>query len=101
MLEIEMKFPVSDFATVQQQWREWGAEKGRPARGWTTTLTPPTAILLGPTSALRLRRIGQANFVTYKGPKQDTFTKTRTDIEVTPGRGISPWPRILAASSST
>jgi adenylate cyclase class 2 len=32
--------------------------------------------------ALRQRSIGPANFVTYKGPKLDPRTKTRTEIEV-------------------
>ena len=29
-----------------------------------------------------MRRIGSANYVTYKGPKRDVQTKTRTEIEV-------------------
>src|ERR1700688_1176895 len=32
--------------------------------------------------ALRIRRIGQANYVTYKGPKLDTTTKTRRELEL-------------------
>ena len=32
--------------------------------------------------ALRLRKVGEKNFVTYKGPKLDTTTKTRTEIEI-------------------
>ena len=31
--------------------------------------------------ALRLRQVGEANFVTYKGPKIDKTTKTRREIE--------------------
>ena len=31
--------------------------------------------------ALRLRQVGEANFVTYKGPKIDASTKTRREIE--------------------
>ena len=37
--------------------------------------------------AFRLRRIGQSNCLTYKGPKRDTETKTRTEIEVPLGDG--------------
>src|SRR5262249_10306128 len=37
--------------------------------------------------ALRLRRIGAANLVTYKGPKRDAQTKTRTEIEVSLAEG--------------
>ena len=32
--------------------------------------------------ALRLRRIGEFNFITYKGPKLDATTKTRREIEI-------------------
>ena len=32
--------------------------------------------------AFRLRRIGSENRLTYKGPKRDAATKTRTEIEV-------------------
>ncbi len=32
--------------------------------------------------ALRIRRVGQHNFVTYKGPKIDQTTKTRREIEL-------------------
>jgi adenylate cyclase class 2 len=32
--------------------------------------------------ALRLRQVGTANYVTYKGPKVDPHTKTRREIEL-------------------
>src|SRR5262249_34999461 len=32
--------------------------------------------------ALRLRQVGQSNFITYKGPKLDATTKTRREIEL-------------------
>src|SRR5687768_6602713 len=32
--------------------------------------------------ALRIRRIGERNFVTYKGPKIDAETKTRRELEL-------------------
>jgi adenylate cyclase class 2 len=37
--------------------------------------------------ALRIRRIGDKNFLTYKGPKIDTTTKTRREIEVSVAQG--------------
>ena len=30
--------------------------------------------------AFRIRRMGEKNFLTYKGPKRDTDTKTRIEI---------------------
>ena len=35
-----------------------------------------------------MRRVGPANFVTYKGPKRDAQTKTRTEIEVALHEGV-------------
>jgi hypothetical protein len=32
--------------------------------------------------ALRLRRVGEVNFITYKGPKLDAITKSRHEIEL-------------------
>jgi adenylate cyclase, class 2 len=32
--------------------------------------------------ALRLRRVGSCNFITYKGPKIDAATKTRRELEL-------------------
>src|SRR3712207_4870783 len=37
--------------------------------------------------AVRVRSIGARNFATYKGPKRDRQTKTRTEIEVPLGDG--------------
>src|SRR5690606_37654429 len=35
-----------------------------------------------PDEALRIRRVGEQNFVTYKGPKLDPQTKTRRELEL-------------------
>lgn len=82
MLEVEMKFRLTDAAALEQ--RLAGLEVGEP-----TVLTEEDHYFNAPDrdfaftdEALRLRRIGQANFVTYKGPKQDLQTKTRPEIEV-------------------
>ena len=45
--------------------------------------------------ALRIRRVGSFNFLTYKGPKQDRQTKTRTEIEV----ALAPGPEAAEAMS--
>jgi adenylate cyclase class 2 len=48
--------------------------------------------------ALRIRCIGPANYVTYKGPRRDTTTKTREEIELAlpPGEaGANDFARLL------
>ena len=38
--------------------------------------------------ALRLRQVGENNYITYKGPKLDTTTKTRREIEISLPDGL-------------
>ena len=50
--------------------------------------------------ALRLRRKGDANYITYKGPKIDATTKTRREIELPLGPGpesLASWTALLEA----
>ena len=50
--------------------------------------------------ALRLRRKGDANCITYKGPKIDATTKTRREIELplAPGpESLASWTALLEA----
>ena len=52
--------------------------------------------------ALRLRRVGDENRVTYKGPKLDALTKTRREIElpIEPGKaGLARFAELLEALS--
>src|SRR5439155_13134616 len=82
MLEVEMKFPVVDFAPLEAKLREWGAHAVGMRQEAYHYFNAPDRHFARTDEALRLRRIGPANFVTYKGPKRDLQTKTRTEIEV-------------------
>src|ERR671922_2772590 len=82
MLEIEMKFPVPDFADLQRRLAEWGSVPATVREDADEYFNAPDRDFARTDEALRLRRIGPANFVTYKGPKRDPQTKTRTEIEV-------------------
>jgi adenylate cyclase, class 2 len=82
MLEIEMKFPVDDFAPIQSRLAEWGAAAGTRRTDVDQYFNAPDRDFARTDEALRVRRIGPSNFVTYKGPKRDAQTKTRTEIEV-------------------
>ncbi len=82
MLEIEMKFPVTDFAALERRLSEWGASAPASREDADEYFNAPDRDFARTDEALRVRRIGSANHVTYKGPKRDTQTKTRTEIEV-------------------
>jgi adenylate cyclase class 2 len=82
MLEIEMKFPVADFSTLERSLRQQGARPIADLEEADHYFNAPDRDFARTDEALRLRRVGSANFVTYKGPKRDAQTKTRTEIEV-------------------
>ena len=82
MLEVEMKFPVQEFTTLESRLHQSGARRTAVLREADHYFNAPDRDFARTDEALRLRRIGPANFVTYKGPKRDALTKTRTEIEV-------------------
>jgi len=87
MLEIEVKCPVRDFAPVKRRLAEWGANADPPRQEADHYFNAPDRDFARTDEALRLRRIGQQNWITYKGPKLDKQTKTRTEIELPLGDG--------------
>jgi adenylate cyclase class 2 len=82
MLEIEMKFRVTDFGKVADKLRQWQARADDPIQEADHYYNAPDRDFGRTDEAYRLRRIGAANIVTYKGPRQAGLTKTRTEIEV-------------------
>jgi adenylate cyclase class 2 len=97
MLEVEMKFPMADFASLERQLSAWGAS-GATRSDADHYFNAPDRDFARTDEALRVRSIGPANFVTYKGPKRDAQTKTRTEIEVglVPGEeGAEAFRRLL------
>jgi pantoate--beta-alanine ligase len=83
LLEIEMKFPVADFTRVERRLAEWGASADPPREDADHYYNAPDRDFARTDEALRLRRIGPANLLTYKGPKLDPQTKTRAEVEIT------------------
>ena len=87
MLEVEMKFPGADFAAAERRLAEWGAKADPAITEADHYFNAPDRDFARTDEALRLRRIGPANFVTYKGHKRGTRGKTRTEVEVPLGEG--------------
>jgi adenylate cyclase class 2 len=82
MLEVEVKYAGADHDALERQLRLWGAAEEPPRHDADHYFNAPDRDFAATDEALRLRRIGDKNFVTYKGPKCDALTKTRTEIEV-------------------
>src|SRR5437016_12085546 len=82
MVEVEMKLPVADFAPLEQKLVAWGATKVKTRQEEDHYFNAPDRDFAQTDEALRLRRVASSNFLTYKGPKLDPQTKTRTEIKV-------------------
>lgn len=89
MVEVEVKYPVSSFEGFEQWLADQGAVGPNRIREEDHYFQPPDRDFSASDEALRLRTTASANVLTYKGPKRDQQTKTRTEVEVplAPGEG--------------
>jgi adenylate cyclase class 2 len=87
MLEVEMKFHVDDLKALADRLAQSSVEEPTVRRDSDQYFNAPDRDFAQTDEALRIRRTGDGNFVTYKGPKRDALTKTRTEIEVPLGDG--------------
>jgi adenylate cyclase, class 2 len=85
--EVEQKFFVQDTAVIERKLREVGAQEAARLEQVDIYFNHPSRDFSQTDEALRIRQVGQANFITYKGPKVDAITKTRREIEVPLGEG--------------
>jgi adenylate cyclase, class 2 len=80
--EVEMKFPVTDAAALESRLRELGAVVSAAQTEVDVYFAHPARDFARTDEALRIRRKGSGNFITYKGPKIDATTKTRREIDL-------------------
>jgi len=102
--EVEMKFPVSDMTALEQQLEALGAVISVAQVEIDTYFAHPARNFAQTDEALRVRRKGSASFVTYKGPKLDTTTKTRHEIDLplpTGEKAAHAWMDLWAALGFT
>lgn len=89
MLEVEVRYRYADRAAIIAQLTAWGAVLSQDRTDVDQYFNPPDRDLKASDEAFRLRRIGTVNCLTYKGPKRDSETKTRTEIELLLAEGDS------------
>ena len=87
MLEVEVKYRNADRAAAVATLLDWGATLAQDRTDADLYFQGPDRDFKATGEAFRLRRIGAKNYLTYKGPKRDTETKTRPEIEVPLGEG--------------
>lgn len=80
--EVEQKHHVPDVAVLLKVLAERGAEVGPPVEQADQYFAHPCRDFAKTDEALRIRTVGDKSFVTYKGPKIDTTTKTRRELEL-------------------
>lgn len=81
--EVELKFHLTDRASVQSQLEALGAVRGLIQVQSDQYLAHPVRDFAETDEALRIRSIGDENRLTYKGPVLDAATKTRHESELT------------------
>ncbi len=80
--EVEQKFPVTDMPALESKLAEIGATISEPKLEVDLYFAHPARDFAKTDEALRIRRKGPLNFITYKGPKIDRTTKTRHEIDL-------------------
>jgi len=80
-LEVEQKFRVADPAALRKRLESLGIRFAAPFRQVDAYFNHPARDFAVSDEALRIRSIGDKNFVTYKGPKLDKAVKTRKELE--------------------
>jgi len=99
-LEVEQKFRVADWADIERRLSAMGAQIEPPVAQSDVYFAHPSRDFAQTDEALRIRRVGRRNFITYKGPKLDATTKTRRELELplTPGeRAAAGFAELFAA----
>lgn len=79
--EVEKKFWVDDLEAVKRQIRDMGVSVEVAVEQTDYYFNHPARDFGETDEALRLRRIGDQNFITYKGARIDSTTKTRRELE--------------------
>jgi len=80
--EVEQKFRLSDVQKVAAKLTELGVRFTEASQQTDRYFNHPARDFAKTDEALRLRQVGEENFITYKGPKIDPDTKTRRELEL-------------------
>jgi adenylate cyclase, class 2 len=80
--EVEVKFRSVDHDQLASHLARMGASAGGTALHEDLYFNHPSRDFAATNEAFRLRRVGDANRITYKGPKHSGPTKTRREIEI-------------------
>lgn len=80
--EVEQKHRVEDVAALEARLAERGVTLASAMEQADQYFAHPYRDFAVTDEALRIRTVGETSFVTYKGPKVDSTTKTRRELEL-------------------
>jgi adenylate cyclase class 2 len=80
--EVEVKYRTDDHGHVARQLLDMGAVAEGAVDQEDTYLSHPARDFAETNEAFRIRRLGDENRITYKGPRRSGPTKTREEIEI-------------------
>lgn len=80
--EVEQKYRAVDTTAIEQWLTARGATIEPPVVQMDQYFAHPARDFAQTDEALRIRSVGERNWVTYKGPKIDAATKTRRELEL-------------------
>jgi adenylate cyclase class 2 len=93
--EVELKYRAGHHADLAARLEALGGVRGKDAFQEDVYLNHPARDFAQTGEALRLRRIGDENRITYKGPRWSGPTKTRQEIEIAFARGATAFAEML------
>jgi adenylate cyclase class 2 len=82
MVEVETKYPDPTGGQFEQQLLKHGVVFAAERQESDQYFNAPDRDFAKTDEALRIRQVGSTAKLTYKGPKRDLETKTRTELEV-------------------
>jgi adenylate cyclase class 2 len=88
--EVEVKYRAADHEGLARRLIALGGVGGEEVAHEDAYLAHPCRDFARTNEALRLRRVGDTNRITYKGPRHEGPTKTREEIEIPFGDGDGP-----------
>jgi adenylate cyclase class 2 len=80
--EVEQKYPVPTLAPIEAHLADLGVSISDVRVEVDSYYNHPARDFAQTDEALRLRRVGPVNKITYKGPKFDAATKTRKELDL-------------------
>jgi adenylate cyclase class 2 len=81
-IEVEAKAYAANLSAIEKELIEKGAKFVTKVKQKDTYFNHPNRDFAETDEALRIREVDGKTFFTYKGPKMDSVTKTREEIEI-------------------